>query len=215
MLDFQPTFLYIKRHSTTGKCYFGKTTSKDPVKYTGSGLYWERHINEHGKGSIETLWYCLFTERAELIKFATLFSEQQDIVKNDSWLNLKPENGLDGGSIKGRKVSVEERRKRSESMMGIGLGRKQSTEECRKKSERMKGTKIRVGLKHSTESRIKMSVKRIGKKDSLETRDKKSKGHIGMKFKVVFCPYCDKSGGNNLMKRYHFSNCKQIKELNK
>ena len=73
--SFTPTYLYIKQHSITGKLYFGKTTSKDPVRYLGSGKHWLRHIKVHGKEHIETLWYCLFTEQEELTKFALLFSE--------------------------------------------------------------------------------------------------------------------------------------------
>ena len=33
-LQFQPTHLYIKRHTITGKCYFGKTIQKEyEIKY--------------------------------------------------------------------------------------------------------------------------------------------------------------------------------------
>lgn len=31
-LSFKPTYLYIKQHAVTGKCYFGKTTNPDPFK---------------------------------------------------------------------------------------------------------------------------------------------------------------------------------------
>jgi len=30
----------------------------------------------------------------------------------------------------------------------------------------------------------------------------------GLKYETVECPYCKKIGGSNLMKRYHFNNCK-------
>lgn len=36
---FEPTYLYIKQHSITGKLYFGKTV-KNPEKYNGSGSPW-------------------------------------------------------------------------------------------------------------------------------------------------------------------------------
>ena len=52
----KPTYLYIKQHSITKKKYFGKTVSKDPYKYTGSGKVWNRHIKKHGKEHIDTLW---------------------------------------------------------------------------------------------------------------------------------------------------------------
>ncbi len=94
---FVPTYLYIKQHAITGKCYFGKTTCKDPIKYLGSGLYWVPHIKKHGIEHVVTLWYELFINQEELTKFALEFSEKMGIVKSERWLNLKPENGLDGG----------------------------------------------------------------------------------------------------------------------
>jgi len=42
--EFQPTYLYIKQHTKTGKLYFGKT-GNDPEKYLGSGTRWKRHLN--------------------------------------------------------------------------------------------------------------------------------------------------------------------------
>lgn len=97
--EIRPTYLYIKQHSITGKLYFGKTIKDDPIKYMGSGKHWKSHINKHGKEFVETLWYCLFHDKESIIKFAETFSEQQDIVKSNIWLNLVKENGIDGTTI--------------------------------------------------------------------------------------------------------------------
>lgn len=35
--NFKPTYLYIKIHNDTGLKYFGKTCSKTPKQYKGSG----------------------------------------------------------------------------------------------------------------------------------------------------------------------------------
>jgi hypothetical protein len=98
--NFKPTFIYIKQHSKTGLLYFGKTSRSSfsfrPDSYLGSGKYWKSHLNTHGKQYVITLWYCLFTDKEELIKFALAFSKQENIVKSSDWANLKPENGLDG-----------------------------------------------------------------------------------------------------------------------
>lgn len=69
---FTPTYLYIKRHTITGKLYFGKTI-QNPEIYLGSGLKWKRHIRKHGIREVETLWYCLFTEEAELKLFSLMY----------------------------------------------------------------------------------------------------------------------------------------------
>lgn len=94
------TRLYVKQHSVTGLLYFGKTT-RDPLKYNGSGRYWSRHLRVHGK-DIKTLWVSnTFHSESDIEEFALLFSELHDIVKSSKWANEKPENGLDGGREKG------------------------------------------------------------------------------------------------------------------
>jgi len=99
--DFTPTYLYIKQHTVTGMLYFGKTIKSNPVTYTGSGVYWKKHINKHGKEHVVTLWHELFTDKEEMVHFALNFSLSMNIVESDQWANLKCENGLDGGNDKG------------------------------------------------------------------------------------------------------------------
>lgn len=98
MPHFKPTFLYIKQHSITKLLYFGKTT-RNPLKYSGSGLHWKRHINKHDPKYVETLWYCLFTDEDLCREFAIAFSKQEDIVTSELWANLIEENGIDGAPV--------------------------------------------------------------------------------------------------------------------
>ena len=95
MSIYTPTWLYIKQHKVTGLKYFGKTISKDPHKYKGSGVRWVRHLAKHGNNTI-TVWSKLFTDKTELIEYATKFSLDNNIVESTDWANLKNENGLDG-----------------------------------------------------------------------------------------------------------------------
>lgn len=134
-MSFQPTHLYIKQHSVTGKCYFGKTTQKDPIKYMGGGLHWTHHIKKHGIEHVKTLWHKLFMDKAECTKIALLFSEQQDIVKSDRWLNMKPENGLDGGGNHWKIKSIEHQAKIANALKD----KKFSPEICSRISQRVKG----------------------------------------------------------------------------
>lgn len=97
MQNFKPTFLYIKRHITTGLLYFGKTT-KNPEKYRGSGVYWKRTLAKYGS-DVETLWYSLFLDQDSCTEFALLFSRINSIVENPAWANLINENGLDGAPV--------------------------------------------------------------------------------------------------------------------
>lgn len=50
-----------------------------------------------------------------------------------------------------------------------------------------------------------------GKNKSKEHKDKIGAAHKGKKKPMVTCPHCGKTGGINNMKRYHFDNCKLIK----
>lgn len=94
-MSFEPTYLYIKQHAVTGKLYFGKTT-QDPDAYLGSGTRWVPHVKKHGKEHVVNLWYELFTSKDEIREFALSFSKDMNIVESEQWLNLMPENGLDG-----------------------------------------------------------------------------------------------------------------------
>lgn len=113
-MEFIPTYLYIKQHTVTGKLYFGKTTSKDPIKYLGSGKTWVRNYKKHGKEHIITLWFQLYDNIFDLVSDAFSMSNSFNIVKSSLWMNLKPENGLDGywfnekGKNKGRKQSEKQ-----------------------------------------------------------------------------------------------------------
>jgi hypothetical protein len=103
MSIYRPTWLYIKQHNQTGLKYFGKTT-RDPLKYNGSGRYWNKHLAVHGS-DISTIWCHLYIDKDELVEEAVAFSRAHNIVsatnkhKKKIWANEKPENGLDGGSL--------------------------------------------------------------------------------------------------------------------
>ena len=94
---FIPTYLYIKQHAITGKLYFGKTV-KNPLTYKGSGKQWLNHINHHSKEHVVTLWYQLYDNVFDLVADALSMSYSLDIKNSKTWLNLKDETGLDGGT---------------------------------------------------------------------------------------------------------------------
>jgi len=195
--EFLPTILYIKQHSVTGLLYFGKTTriGSNLEKYKGSGKRWLLHLEKHGRQFVSTIWFCLFTEREELIKFAISCSALWNIVLSESWANLKPEDGIAGGSVKGGKHSPEFIEKRIAKQRGVKRGHM------------------------STEQRDKIAKSSKGKKKSEEFKEKlrkpKTKDHAtnisiartGKPQKIVICPHCFKEGGSQVMKRWHFDNC--------
>lgn len=88
-------YLYVKQHKITGLKYFGKTSTKDPFVYVGSGKYWRRHLKVHGK-DIETTNVWEFSDIESCEQFAINFSKDNNIVESTEWANLRPENGKDG-----------------------------------------------------------------------------------------------------------------------
>ena len=88
-------YLYKKTHRKTGLKYLGKTKSTDPHAYPGSGLYWTRHLNEHGYDyDTEIIKECQSNE--EIREWGLYYSKLWNIVESKEWANLKPEYG-DGG----------------------------------------------------------------------------------------------------------------------
>ena len=101
-------YLYVKTHNKTGLKYLGKTKSKDPFKYKGSGKRWVNHIRKHGYDV--TTEILLATENEEELKETGIFfSNIFNVVESKNWANLKIEqadggwdyindNGFNGGS---------------------------------------------------------------------------------------------------------------------
>jgi hypothetical protein len=163
--------LYVKTHNVTGLKYFGKTKLEDVHSYTGSGVYWKRHLNVHGR-NYTTEIVAQFSENQveELKTFATQFSIRNNIVKSKEWANFTIETGLDGNSLAkerhpmwgktgrdhqryGKPLSEESRERMSKAQKGRII-----TREAREKiSEKLKGTVI------SEEIRTKISRSLQGK----------------------------------------------------
>ncbi len=187
-MSFTPTYLYVKQHTVTGKCYFGKTV-KDPLKYLGSGRHWTAHLRVHGHQHVQTLWHQLFTDRDEIMQAAKRFSENQDIVHSTDWLNLVPETGVDGTTgMKGKHHSPSTK----EKLAAQRIGRIVTPETRAKMASANRGNTFALGLKHTSETRAKMSLPK-GARPRVE------------------CPHCQKVGGDTQMHRWHFENCKAQK----
>ena len=118
-------YLYIKLHTKTGLKYFGKTVKNDPYVYLGSGLHWKPHIKKHGKEYVRTLRVWAFDDLTRCSEFALKFSSDNNIVISDAWANIIPENGMDGGSPKGRyrrRNTAEGNKNISDSLKGKPKG---------------------------------------------------------------------------------------------
>jgi hypothetical protein len=173
-----PARLYIKEHRTTGLKYFGKSTVEEIDSYKGSGKRWTNHIKVHGPDIITTWVSDWYTNKQKIKSFAVNFSRTNDIVNSDDWANLIEEDGLDGGSVKGRKHTPETRKKMRDNHVGT-TGMKYSEESKKKMSESHMDKKRKP---FTAETRKKMSEARMGKKASAESKKKMSEsGKLGWK----------------------------------
>lgn len=171
---FIPTYLYIKQHSITGKLYFGKTT-RDPLKYKGSGKHWLRHIKIHGKSYVVTLWHQLYDNVFDLVADALSMSNTFNIIDSNSWLNLKDETGLDGGNFGIKYIGKEN---------GM-YGKSHSIESKSIMSAKQIGVNNNFyGKSHSESSKSKISIGNIGKVVSYESKLKMSKAKTKFKYDI-------------------------------
>lgn len=201
----------VKRHRTTGLMYFCKTSTRDPLKYRGSGSYWKKHLKIHSK-DVDTLWYQLFDSEEDLVEFSLFFSKFHDIVSavdthgKKIWANEIPENGLQGGQNKGLPSPQK----------GVPTGRPSVWKGKSRPdhSEKMKGrkfteehsNKISEALKQYTrtpEHNAKLADAKRGKSNPKVSEALKNRP-------TIECPHCGLIGKNvSNMNRYHFNNCKR------
>jgi hypothetical protein len=99
------TYLYVKTHSKTGYKYLGKTKSKDPHLYAGSGVDWKAHLEAHGeKYSTKIIKIC--KSNKEVNYWGRYYSKLWNVVEDNNWANRIPETG--GGScssVTAKKIS--------------------------------------------------------------------------------------------------------------
>jgi len=115
--SFKPTRLCIKK--LEGTYYFCKSTRKNILSYTGSGVLWKARIKKYSKDKIETLWVSDWYYTPEEIQDAAIhFSIENDIVNSKSWANMAPEWGIDSMTRLGVKESTETRLKKHLSRLG-------------------------------------------------------------------------------------------------
>ena len=128
------TYIYLKTHNKTGYKYLGKTISKDPHGYSGSGKLWLRHLEKHGYDyTTEILEECETKE--ELRERGLYYSKLYNIVEDKSFANLMVESG-DGGATRGTgwchsKETIEKLRTPKSNTMKMKLAQqKQEQRDC-------------------------------------------------------------------------------------
>ena len=154
-------YLYVKTHSITGLQYLGQTT-KDPLKYYGSGKYWREHLKKHGREHTTKILHECKTHD-ELREWGIYYSRMWNVVESSKWANLKEEAGV--GGVMGETA----RKKLSDKKKGCSLS--DSTKE--------KMSMAHKGKIHSEETRQKIGQAHRGKIISKEQREILSKLNTG------------------------------------
>ncbi len=203
-------YLYLKIHNETGLKYLGKTNSKNPYKYKGSGLYWKNHIQKHGY-NVTTIILFISTNIEKIQKIGLFYSSFWNIVESKEFANLEPENGIGGVSEhtettkqkiqKARKKQIITRKHKNNISKGLkkfnegkihfNLGRKQTPEEIQMRKIINSGENNPMfGKTHSEKTKNKMKGKRGPQK-------------------ILTCPHCGLTGGASRLKSCHFEKCKK------
>ena len=116
-------------------------------------------------------------------------------------------NMTDGGDGSAGRVATKEMK---DKLSKLNLGKKQSQETKDKRAESLRGQKRTANQrKRQSES----AIKRWDNQDPIAEKIRREKIREARKKQVietiqVTCPHCGKTGGNRIMPRYHFNNCK-------
>lgn len=206
-------YLYVKTHNKTGLKYLGKTVSKDPYSYSGSGTVWLRHLDKHGYDY--TTEILLETDNDEELKEqGVYYSNLWNVVESTEWANLIIEQG-DGGDTsqsEGWQAYYSRRDYNGENNPFYGKTHTNETKAllAEKASEQWKG------VSKSKDQKRKIAEALTGQ---VFTEERKQKISLAMKGKAPYnkgkpaekfvCKYCDKEvGGAGNFKRWHGDNCK-------
>jgi hypothetical protein len=220
-------YLYKIINKDNGKYYIGVHSFRGDYydsKYWGSGCF-SKDARKNPEKYLRVL-ICQAESRKEVLELEALFVTEE-LVDDPMCYNLKT-GGLGGSHAKrsaetkaklsaaqkGRIFSDEHKAKLSAS----GKGRTLSDKHKAKLSAVQKGrtfsdeskakmSAAQKGRTFSDESKAKMSAAQKGKILSDEHKAKLSAAKKDMP--KTECPHCQKIGSGNIMKRWHFDNCRQ------
>ena len=101
-------YLMVKKAYPTGLSYLCQTSTREPYTYKGSGKRWLNHIRAH-KPHIITCVIGEYETMEELKTAGIHYSELFNVVESDDWANLRPEDGMGGGTGKiGRRWKIKD-----------------------------------------------------------------------------------------------------------
>jgi len=206
--------IYKTINAKNGKFYIGVHQTLDlDDDYLGSGYILKCAIKKYGKKSFKREILYVFTELNDALdKEREIVNEE--FIRDCMTYNIALGGGMGGKNIngltfEGRTHTDESKRKMSKALSG----RKLSKEHVEKiiynnihNEERKKNISNTLSdrtLSDGHKLNIKKSIIEYYKNNPTSATGR----NTGPKPKIK-CPYCDKCGSANNMKRWHFDNCK-------
>jgi hypothetical protein len=183
--------VYRTTNNTNGKSYVGVHTTDNPNDdYLGSGLALRRAIKKYGASNFQKTIISYHDTREEA------FQEEKRIV-NEQWVNDPDSyNSMLGGM--GGNFTQEIKNKISKSLTG-----KQQSEETKTKR-----ASAHLGRKNSEETITKMRIAAKGRVITEKAKENMAKAYQNKP--LMKCPHCNYSSRSNVIKRWHFENCRTL-----
>ncbi len=212
--------VYKTTNKINGMVYIGKHQTKNlNDKYLGSGKYLLLAINKYGIENFQREILFVFDNETEMnAKEAELVTEQ--FVNEDTNYNLCPggnggfgylnSTGLNTTGVKdyndiARKVSAT-KNSRSYTVSEETRKKISDSNKLTNESRGRKNSEALRGKPKSEEHKRKISESLLGKGKGKKYPNRKKRQPVV--FEIVYCPFCEKTGKLNAMKRWHFDNCK-------
>jgi len=195
--------VYKTTNLVNGKYYIGcHSTNNIDDGYLGSGKLLKRAIKKYGKKSFTREILHILPSKEEMLL------KEKELVNQDFIINENNYNLMTGG----------------EASYGYGYSYSHTLEAKQSISNSLKRhTRTKEHIKNNVESRrdgkgwivseaqkkkISNTKLNMNIKMSDETKEKIRQFQTGRTLVKHTCPHCNKSGGGNVMYRYHFNNCK-------
>lgn len=194
------------------ECYVYEI-SHNNKSYIGVSIDPKRRFNEHMIAEHSLIGRAIRKYDLKIDSMSIIFTGAvNECFDKETELRPEPNMGYNlaaGGNGGETRRGFSHNDKTKEKIRNSLLGRTRPLEVVEKMRKSLKGrVSPNKGKKLSDDHRQNLSESHMGNKLSKESINKISEALLGRKQKLLTCPHCKKSGGN-VLKRYHFDNCKQ------
>lgn len=222
-------YIYEIKNNINGKIYIGahETANLDD-NYMGSGHLIKRAIKRYGKENFSKTILEFFSTREEM------YNREQQIITSGFLLREDVYNialGGCGGSMKqNQKPFKQKHSQQSKDLISQNTYLRRISKEKREEMKLTHWSKTRPEEQrehakyaascrtawnpHSDEVKHKIS-ETLKQRNKIMKQNNTPHPNVGIVRIKIICPFCHKQGAANVMKRFHFNNCKHNLSLDK